>query len=184
MMTSRNHLPRHDVRTPTTSGPRRPCREAAGCGDTAARSCCAAAGPAGSLGGRVRAHRRILVRGGGGHRDPAAAVLPPVGGRAGVPRLIPVAGRRHHEPGVPIHTGHQFRRPRRAADPAGASLVGGPVRRGDNPAAAAGVLPRPVLRPGTAGLADLGNAAATGHASGLHRHHLARRRTLRRQPGP
>ena len=37
-------------------------------------------------------------------------------------------------------------------------------------------------RPGTAGLADLGGAAATGDANGLHRHHLARRRALRRQP--
>ena len=45
-----------------------------------------------------------------------------------------------------------------------------------------GVLPRPVLRPGAAGLADLGGAAAPGHARGLHRHHLARRRALRRQP--
>ena len=44
------------------------------------------------------------------------------------------------------------------------------------------VLPRPVLRPCAAGLADLGGAAATGHAGGLHRHHLARRRALRRQP--
>ena len=39
-------------------------------------------------------------------------------------------------------------------------------------AAAAGVLPRPVLRPGAAGLADLGDAAAAGHARGLHRHDL------------
>ena len=42
MMTGRNHLPRRvlrrDVRNSTTSGPRRPCREAAGCGDAAARS--------------------------------------------------------------------------------------------------------------------------------------------------
>jgi Cytochrome b(N-terminal)/b6/petB len=58
-------------------------------------------------------------------------------------------------------------------------LVGGPVCRGDNPAAAAGVLPRPVLRPGAARLADLGGAAAAGHARGLHRHHLARRRAVR-----
>jgi hypothetical protein len=42
MMTGRHHLPRrvlrHDVRNPTTSGPRWPCREAAGCGDAAACS--------------------------------------------------------------------------------------------------------------------------------------------------
>ena len=50
MMTGRNHLPRrvlrHDVLNPTISGPRWPCREAASCGGAAARSRCAAAGPA------------------------------------------------------------------------------------------------------------------------------------------
>ena len=38
---------------------------------------------------------------------------------------------------------------------------------------AAGVFPRPVRWPGAAGLADLGGAAAAGHAGRLHRHHLA-----------
>ena len=142
----------------------------------------AAAGPGGSLGGRVRADRAVLVRGGGGHRGPAAAVLPPVDGPAHLPRLIPVAERRHGEPGVPVRAGHQLRRPRRAADPAGASLVGGPVRRRALPAPAADVLPRPVLRPRADELADLGDTAARGHARRLHRHHPARRHAVGRQP--
>src|SRR6185437_16441194 len=65
--------------------------ETAGGGGAAACSCCASAGSAGSLGRRVRADRLVLVRGGGGHRDPAAAPVPPFDDRPGVSRLLPPA---------------------------------------------------------------------------------------------
>ena len=138
--------------------------------------------PGGPLVVAVRPGRGLLVRGDRDHRRLPAVLLQAEHVAGQLPRLVPQAGRRPDEPGVPVDAGHQFRRARRAADAADAPLGGAAVHRGGVRAPAAALLHRRVPQAALAELADLGDAAGAGHGGGPVRHHPPGRHAVRRQP--
>src|ERR1700747_1595750 len=71
--------------------------------------------PGGPVVVAVRAGRGLFVRGDRDHRSVPAALLQAEHDTGRLPRLVPEAGRRPDEPGVPVDAGYQLRRARRAA---------------------------------------------------------------------
>src|SRR6202035_5632427 len=115
--------------------------------------------PGGPVVVAVRAGRGLLVRGDRDQRRGPAALLQAEHDAGRLPRLVPEAGRRPDEPGVPVDAGYQLRRARRAADAADPPLGGAAVHRGGMRASAAALLHRRVPPVALAELADLGDAA-------------------------
>ena len=138
--------------------------------------------PGGPLVVAVRPGRGLLVRGDRDHRRVPAVLLQAEHVAGQLPRLVPQAGRRPDEPGVPVDAGHQLRRARRAADAAAAPLGGAAVHRGGVRAPAAALLHRRVSQAPLAELADLGDAAGAGHGGGPVRHHPPGRHAVQWQP--
>ena len=130
----------------------------------------------------VRAGRGLLVRGDRDHRRVPAALLQAEHDAGRLPRLVPQAGRRPDEPGVPVDAGYQLRRARRAADAADPPLGGAAVHRGGMRAPAAALLHRRVPQAALAELADLGDPAGAGHGGRGIGHHPPGRPDVRREP--
>ena len=139
--------------------------------------------PGGPVVVAVRAGRGVFVRGNRDFRRVLAVLLQAEHDAGQLPRLVPQAGRRPDEPGVPVDAGHQLRRARRAADAAAPPLGRAAVHRGGVRAPAEALLHRRVPQAALAELADLGEFAGAGHGRGRVRDHPPGRPVVRGEPG-